>query len=76
MVTLNEQKDGYLFLSVFIVMVILTGAPLLLPEKIKNDVDRVWYVFPIDVHGGDPGYYPSLFLFLREKEGFGWELSS
>jgi len=66
-----NKKDGYLFLSVFIVMVILTGVPLLLPEQLRmmSIVSGMFFplMFTVEILVITPLY----FLFLREKEGFG-----
>ncbi|KTS19786.1 hypothetical protein SA4R_21345, partial [Pantoea dispersa] len=66
-----NKKDGYLFLSVFIVMVILTGAPLLLPEQLRMMSIVSGMFFPLMFTVEFLVITPLYFLFLREKEGFG-----
>lgn len=65
------KKEGVLLLSVFILMVILTGTPLLLPEKLRWVSIESGFLIPLMFTIEFLVIFPIYFFFLRKKEGFG-----
>lgn len=65
------KKEGVLLLSVFILMVILIGAPLLLPEKLRWVLIENGFFIPLMFTIEFLVIFPLYFFHLRKKEGFG-----
>ena len=65
------KKEGVLLLSLFILMVILTGAPLLLPEQQERVLIESGLFIPLMFTIEFLVIFPLYFFLLRKKEGFG-----
>ncbi|MBD8169628.1 CPBP family intramembrane glutamic endopeptidase [Erwinia persicina] len=65
------KKEGVLLLSLFILMVILTGAPLLLPEQQERVLIESGLFIPLMFTIEFLVVFPLYFFLLRKKEGFG-----
>lgn len=65
------KKEGVLLLSVFILMVILTGTPLLLPEQLRWVLIEKGFFIPLMFTIEFLVIFPLYFFRLRKKEWFG-----
>ena len=65
------KKESVLLLSLFILMVILTGAPLLLPAQQERVLIESGLFIPLMFTIEFLVIFPLYFFLLRKKEGFG-----
>jgi len=65
------KKESVLLLSLFILMVILTGAPLLLPAQQERVLIESGLFIPLIFTIEFLVIFPLYFFLLRKKEGFG-----
>lgn len=65
------KKESVLLLTLFILMVILTGAPLLLPAQQERVLIESGLFIPLMFTIEFLVIFPLYFFLLRKKEGFG-----